>query len=389
MPVWPSRWFTNRNAQPVEASVPASPRSAAPASRLAATAQDIATPLGGVLSLLDLMLGAPGLPREARADAAVARQAVGDLMLLLRDLDGAQDGAPPPLAEAPFRVDEVMEHVVALLQGRAVQRGGTLATAVAIGTPALWIGDAARLRQALIVLVARAVQASEGGTVQVQARASAAGMLEIGVSQIGTLARQEDGAMPGLSMARDIVARMGGTFSTISAPGSGSLITLALPLPLAFPQALSKAAEAQPAETRAAVPVVLVIDDVAVNRLLLGTMLERTGFAHEGADGAESALAMLRARSFAAVLMDLEMPDIDGLEATRLLRALPAPAGRVPVLAVTAQDTAESRAAAAEAGMDGYLVKPIGAEQLAASLRTVMSRGDADAAPPPYTNPVP
>jgi CheY-like chemotaxis protein len=111
-----------------------------------------------------------------------------------------------------------------------------------------------------------------------------------------------------------------------------------------------------------------VVDDVKVNRRLLAAVLERAGHAHEEAADAETALALLAERRYAAVLMDLEMPVVDGLEATRRLRALPGPSAGVPVIAVTANGTAEGEAAARAAGMDGYLVKPVTTDGLSEAL---------------------
>jgi CheY-like chemotaxis protein len=110
---------------------------------------------------------------------------------------------------------------------------------------------------------------------------------------------------------------------------------------------------------------VLVVDDVAANRLLLGAALARAGFGHaEAADGA-AAVALAAERPFAAVLMDVQMPGMDGLEATRRIRALPPPAGRLRVIGITADRSAEGEAAARAAGMDDFLAKPVSVADLA------------------------
>jgi CheY-like chemotaxis protein len=109
---------------------------------------------------------------------------------------------------------------------------------------------------------------------------------------------------------------------------------------------------------------VLVVDDVAANRLLLGAVLGRAGFAHEAAETGETALSMLASRPYAAVLMDVEMPGIDGLETTRRLRKMPGPVGRVPVIGISAYHNAETERAALGAGMDDFLAKPVSAADL-------------------------
>jgi len=387
---------------------------------LAIAAHEVRTPLGGVLGLLDLVLASPSLPPVARQDAGAARQAAGDLMLLLRDMIEAPADARP---DELFRIDDLMEQVVALLRGRAAQQGTTLATAVAPGTPPAWIGDPLRLRQILTNLVANAIRFTVGGVVRIEAREGPARGLEVAVSDTGKgiaperLAKMFDRFQPseggtglGLSICRDLAARMGGTVTVNSAPGRGSLFSVALPLrqvppaevagvhpaparltqdPASLtqdPAGLVQApARMVPAPARLAptpampLPIgglpVLVVDDVAANRRLLGVVLERAGHAHQGAASAVEALQMLAAGPYRAVLMDLQMPGMDGFEATRRIRALPGAAGSVPVLAVTAQDSLESRAAATASGMNGYLPKPVGLAELAAALRDLAPEG--------------
>jgi len=387
---------------------------------LAIAAHEVRTPLGGVLGLLDLVLASPSLPPVARQDAGAARQAAGDLMLLLRDMIEAPADARP---DELFRIDDLMEQVVALLRGRAAQQGTTLATAVAPGTPPAWIGDPLRLRQILTNLVANAIRFTVGGVVRIEAREGPARGLEVAVSDTGKgiaperLAKMFDRFQPseggtglGLSICRDLAARMGGTVTVNSAPGRGSLFSVALPLrqvppaevagvhpaparltqdPASLtqdPAGLVQApARMVPAPARLApapampLPIgglpVLVVDDVAANRRLLGVVLERAGHAHQGAASAVEALQMLAAGPYRAVLMDLQMPGMDGFEATRRIRALPGAAGSVPVLAVTAQDSLESRAAATASGMNGYLPKPVGLADLAAALRDLAPEG--------------
>jgi len=387
---------------------------------LAIAAHEVRTPLGGVLGLLDLVLASPSLPPVARQDAGAARQAAGDLMLLLRDMIEAPADARP---DELFRIDDLMEQVVALLRGRAAQQGTTLATAVAPGTPPAWIGDPLRLRQILTNLVANAIRFTVGGVVRIEAREGPARGLEVAVSDTGKgiaperLAKMFDRFQPseggtglGLSICRDLAARMGGTVTVNSAPGRGSLFSVALPLrqvppaevagvhpaparltqdPASLTQDPAGLVQAPatmvPAPARLApapampLPIgglpVLVVDDVAANRRLLGVVLERAGHAHQGAASAVEALQMLAAGPYRAVLMDLQMPGMDGFEATRRIRALPGAAGSVPVLAVTAQDSLESRAAATASGMNGYLPKPVGLADLAAALRDLAPEG--------------
>ncbi len=363
------------------------------AETMAIVAHEIRTPLGGLHGLLDLLLSMPELPRAARADAAAARQASADLLALLRELIEVPGRPVPPAVLIPFRIDEVMEQVVALLRARALARATRLSTAIAFGTPAAWVGEPARLRQILTNLAVNAITFTEGGEVRLEAREAATGALELRVSDTGRgippermatlfdrFQPSETGTGLGLSICRDLTSHMGGSIEVQSTPGRGTIFTVTLPLRqvpadqvagilpsvLPAPASLGAGTDARPA--------VLVVDDVPVNRRLLAAMLERMGYAHDEAGGGEAALAMLQARPYAAVLMDLQMPGMDGIEATRLMRTLPGPAGRLPVVAVTAQDSAECRGSAANAGMDGYLVKPVSLDELATTLRSLTQR---------------
>lgn len=371
------------------------------AALLATAAHEIRTPLAGVIGLLDLVLAAQ-LPRGARTDALAARQAADDLAMLLRDLIEVPAGTAAPQAAEPFRIDEVMEQVVGLLRARASVQDNHLATAVAAGTPPAWIGDSARLRQILTNLVANALRFTSGGEVRIEARENAAGALELSVSDTGKgmaperldqlfhrFGVSEGGTGLGLAICRELAARMGGAIAVRSAPGRGTVFTVTLPLP----HAPAEPPEVAPPPPRRRVPEpvappapagalpVLVVDDVPVNRRLLGVMLERLGLPFEEAESAAAALAKATTRRYAAVLMDLEMPEVDGLEATRRLRALPGEAGRVLVIAVTAHAGEALRAATAAAGMNGHLVKPVGAAELAAEL-TRIARDRQDLSPP-------
>jgi signal transduction histidine kinase/CheY-like chemotaxis protein len=356
------------------------------ADMLATAAHEVRTPLAGILGLLDLVLGGPSLPRAVRGDAVAARQAAADLMLLLRDLIEVPGEESAPIASIPFRIDETMEQVVALLRARAAAQGNRLSIAVATGTHPAWLGDPARIRQILTNLTANAIRFTEAGEVRIEARETAAGALELSVSDTGAgipadrmatlfdrFQRSEEGTGLGLSICRDLAARMGGTIGVTSAPGRGSVFAVTLPLPrvpdgeVVPLEEAAPAAKGPPPAIRPGPPV-LVVDDVPVNRRLLGHVLERAGYAHEGAGDAAAALDLLGSRPYAAILMDLHMPAVDGLEATRRIRALPGPAALTPIIAVTAEGGTETRRRAREAGMNGFLIKPVSLADLSAVL---------------------
>jgi len=343
----------------------------------AASAQEIGVPLAGLVTLIEAVLATPNLPPEARRRAAAALEAGRDLAQLLADLAAMPEAAEAPPEPRPFRVDEVLEGIVTLLGGRAAARGLLLTTAIAPGTAPVWRGEAARLRQILLTLTVNALNMTERGEIRLAARETAAGELALAITDTGRgisaerldglfepFAWMESGVALGLSVCQDLVRRAGGTIAVQSASGRGSTFTVTLPLAKADPAILPPRPGSGGRVEGPALPV-LVVDDVAANRLLLGAALARAGFGHaEAADGA-AAVALAATRDFAAVLMDVQMPGMDGLEATRRIRALPPPAGRLRVIGITADRTAEGEAAARAAGMDDFLAKPVSVADLA------------------------
>jgi signal transduction histidine kinase/DNA-binding NarL/FixJ family response regulator len=371
---------------------------------LATAAHEIRTPLAGILGLLDLLLTRSALPEEAHADACAARGAAADLSALLGDLleVARMPGAAAPSSE-PFRVDEAMEQVAALLRGAAAEQGTRIATAIAPGTPPAWRGNQPALRRILTNLAANAIRFTRQGEVRLEARETAAGALELRVADTGRgiatdrlpgmferFQRSEGGTGLGLAICRELARGMGGDISVASAPGLGTAFTVTLPLPVAPPESVAPARPpaSAPERARTAVPLlpefspvplplVLVVDDVAINRRVLVAELQQAGYAAVTAADGEGALAVLRQRHIAAVLMDLQLPGMGGPETTRRIRALPPPVGQVPVLAVTAHAGAEARAVAIAAGMDAVLQKPVGAASLAAALARAIARPGA------------
>jgi CheY-like chemotaxis protein len=319
-------------------------------------------------------------------------EAVRDLVQLLRDLVEMPDGEHMPLVARPFRIEAVTRDVAQLLHARAAGAGIALTVTIAPGTSPAWCGDLQRLRQILVQLVANGLRATERGEVRLDVRETPAGALELRVSDTGRgmapgrlehlfdpLGGPEGGSSLGLAVCRDLARRMGGDIAVQTAPGQGSTFTITLPLAKASPGDADAAAAIpgppppRPAMAAAGRAPVLVVDDVAVNRRLLATVLARAGFTHEEAADGETALAMIAARDFSAVLMDIEMPGMDGMETTRRLRAMPGAAATLPVIAVTAHRNADGAARARAAGMGHYLVKPVAAAELASVLASVLA----------------
>lgn len=276
-------------------------------------------------------------------------------------------------------------------RGAAEAKGLTLTLTGAERLPRWVRGDPMRLRQVLNNLISNAVKfTTEGGvTVDIQPLAGGASAVEIEVrdtgpglteAQItrlfdpyeqlgGETARNFGGTGLGLAISRDLTRLMGGELAASPTPEGGARFVLRLPTPAgAEPATLEAAAdESVGLVARADAPRILVVDDHDINRRTLRGILEAFGAVVEVAEDALSALAVCETQRFDAIVMDVRMPGMDGLEATRRLRA----AGlnrQTPVVAVTGAVSAEEIAACNEAGMTACVAKPVSARELYAAL---------------------
>jgi CheY-like chemotaxis protein len=202
----------------------------------------------------------------------------------------------------------------------------------------------------------------------------------------GNALRAIEGAGLGLALSARLVALMGGRLGHEDNPGGGSIFWLELPVStVAVPLPAMAMASAQPgnpiADNPIAAPVlhVLVVDDVAMNRDIASSFLCSAGHKVTCAENGEAAIAAVATSDFDVVLMDVRMPGMDGLEATRRIRLLQGPRGRVPIVAMTAQAFTEQVAECRTAGMDSHLGKPFDQAQLLAVVARAVEAGPSDA----------
>ena len=373
---------------------------------LANMSHEIRTPLNGVAGMLQLLEESSPTP-EQREYIRLALASSMRLTRLLADiLDLSRIEAGKLVLEArPFTLDEVRQTTLSLLSVAAREKGLSLEFEIGAGVPAILVGDQARLQQIIFNLAGNGIKFTQRGGVRIHvsplpgghggARAlftvedSGIGISDEQLDAVfqpfvqgeGTYVRRFQGAGLGLSIVRRLTRLMGGTLAVDNRPDG---TTFCFSLPFGLPAAPDGMGGSSSLQTQ--VPVVgggkiLLVEDDEVSRRTVTFMLRR--FGHEvaaAADGRE-ALARLREEDFDAVVMDIQMPVMDGLEATRAIRADASLGARakVPIIAMTAYAMIGDREKFLAAGMDGYLAKPVDMDRLRCAVDLALGRGDGSA----------
>jgi hypothetical protein len=390
---------------------------------LAHMSHEIRTPFHGLMGMLSLLRESGLGPRQIDQLRA-ATESADRLLVILNDLlDVSQlDHGQLELHPAPCELRPLLHEVEALTRPAAMERRLALHIDADPAVPERILADAKRLKQILLALVGNAIKFSDRGAVvlDVRQRSPNGGepQLEFIVTDTGIgmdeatlgglfqrfrqgergMTRRHGGIGLGLDIARQLARRMEGDIGVRSRLGEGSVFTLRLPLrtPPVAAAATPRATGAPDATHRLRV---LVAEDHAVNRQVLAAVLDKLGHAATFAANGEEALAAARNEVFDVVLMDLHMPQLDGIAATRAIRALGDPVrSTVPILALTADAYPETRERCLLAGMNDFLPKPVSPEQLRTALRQLFgsadeavtaSSGGRPAPPPPTESPVP
>jgi signal transduction histidine kinase/ActR/RegA family two-component response regulator len=358
---------------------------------LANMSHELRTPMNGVIGVADLLAREPLTPKQSELVGLI--QASGTVLdRLLRDLlDIAQiEAGALEIVETPFEVVATVKDIVQMFAAEALAKDIEIELHPASLANAWAMGDPGRLKQILANLISNAVKFTEGGRVDV-AVANLGEMTVFTVADTGigfdpdqkerlfsrfeqadgSITRRFGGLGLGLSIAQDLAVRMGGTLSCDSTPGAGSVFFLTLPLrAAAVPAEPLTAASSRSDREDSAEPHILVVDDVPANRRVLSLILESAGIQTICADNGLEAVEAWRRGGIDAILMDIQMPVMDGLTAVRTIRELETSEGKsqTPIIMVSANAMSEHISASLAAGANGHLAKPISAERLFAAL---------------------
>ncbi|MFT7471618.1 MAG: signal transduction histidine kinase/ActR/RegA family two-component response regulator [Kiritimatiellia bacterium] len=362
----------------------------AKASFLAAMSHELRTPLNGVIGASQLLKGGDLPSRKKELVDVVLKSSETLLELINNVMDLSRlDSQSIELEKVPVDIDDLFRSTLSPLAFQAKEKGVKFTLVIEDDIPEYVIGDPTRLRQIVLNLVGNAVKFTNAGEVDVVLdtaldrmrlkisdtgiginKKAQASLFEPYVQADKTTMRKFGGSGLGLTIVKQLVSAMGGKISVNSVPGRGSTFTVFLPLTSAQVPIIKSTSRA---EIKLPSLLIAVADDNAVNRMVLSRLLEADGHKVVTMSNGKEVLDYLPDHDVNVIMMDLQMPVMDGVTAVRKIRAMRGRRSTIPVIAVTANVVHEDPKDLMKSGMTGFLSKPFRQEELRDALQKAMS----------------
>ncbi|MBL8174335.1 MAG: response regulator [Bryobacterales bacterium] len=370
---------------------------------------EIRTPMNGLMGMLAILQDSH-LNEEQQRRVQLAQDSASSLLALMNDMltFSPGDGGSAEVARVEFVPSALVESIFNTYQNRGQDRGVQMSMYVDPSAKDLYLGDPARISQVLTQLVNNALKFTHRGSIRVALLGKNTlddgreFRFEVSDTGIGvpaalqprvfdpftqadsSLTRRHGGAGIGLAVCKKIVGFLGGTMGMRSSEGIGSVFWFQIPLTRARKGTATpsrdpvEAASSAPETLR---PRILIVEDNAVNQKVACRLVERGGFDYEIAGNGRIAIERLEASSYDAILMDCQMPEMDGYRATEEIRKRENGAQRVPIIAMTAHAMEGDRERCLQSGMDDYLTKPVNRQELLSVLHRWIGRFKDTTAP--------
>ncbi|WP_431856968.1 ATP-binding protein [Azospirillum sp.] len=375
---------------------------------LAAMSHEIRTPLNGVIGFADLLLDGP-LNEEQRRYVTLQREAGRGLLAIINDIldQSKMEAGQVKLEERGFDLGRMLSDCRDLMSNAASGKGLLLHMVLADDLPRLVRGDEARIRQVLLNLLGNAIKFTAEGSVRLSASVAVPDaerpILRFAVADTGPGVTEEDqprlfqrfsqggrvsmrrygGTGLGLVISKQLTEMMGGRIGFESQPGRGSSFWFELPLARETAMVEDRKAAGLSGIVPAGRPTrILLAEDVPMNQIVTSSLLKKAGHTVEIVEDGAAALAALRDGDYDLVLMDLQMPVMDGLEAAAAIRRLPDGKAAVPIIALTANALSEQLRACLDAGMNDHVTKPVDPATLLATIHRWTGGNRSVKAPP-------